>query len=110
MAGPARKFDLNELAHRTENLVELQVKSPEPTEELLSRLRREEEDARHERTKALIGYLAALVGLGTVCGFCLWIAIGSHSSADDKKWATAILTSIVSLWGGYVAGKSQVAK
>ena len=110
MPGPSRKFDLNEAAQRQENSIEIQIKSPEPTEELLSRLKRQDADAKYERIKALIGYVAALVGLSVVCGFCLWVAIGSKSSTDDKKWATAILTSIVSGWGGYVAGRTQVAK
>ena len=110
MPGPSRKIDLNELAQRQENNIEVQVKSPEPPEELLSRLKRQEADAKHERIKALIGYVAALLGMFFVCGFCVWVAVSSRSSADDKKWATAMLTSIVSLWGGYVAGRTQAAK
>lgn len=110
MPGPSRKIDLNELAQRQENSIEFQVKSPEPPEELLSRLKRLDADAKYERIKALIGYVAALAGMFLVCGFCLWVVIHSRSSADDKKWATAILSSIVSLWGGYVAGRTQAAK
>lgn len=102
-----RKFDFNEQIRQPGGRTNFTYESPEPPEELQSRLRREEADARFERIKDLIGYLTALLGLAVVVGFSLWIAAGSRSSPDDKKWATAILTSIVTLWGGYVAGKSQ---
>ena len=110
MAAPSRKVDLNELFHRPGIKVDIQVKSPEPPEELQSRLRQQEADARFERTKDLIGYVAALAGVAAVVLCCLWVVIAQRSSPDDKKWATAILTSTVTAWVGYIAGKSKAQK
>ncbi len=110
MPGSSPKVDLNELVQRPGHQVELQVKSRESPEELVSRLRGQEADARLDRIKALIGYVAALLGSAVVGGVCLWVAARSQSSADDKKWATPILASIITLWSGYAAGKSQASK
>jgi hypothetical protein len=107
MASTSRKVDLNELWHAPGNTFDFKVASRESFEELQSRLRQQEAEAKHQRTKDWYAFLAGLISLAGVGGVCLWIAAGLHSSPDDKKWATGILTSIVTLWAGYLAGKSQ---
>jgi cation transport ATPase len=107
MPGTPRKVDFSEYLQRPGTRVEAQFKSPETPEEIQSRLRQQEAEAKHQRTKDWYAFLAGLISLASVGGVCLWIAAGPHSSPDDRKWATGILTSIVTLWAGYLAGKSQ---
>jgi hypothetical protein len=107
MAGSSRKVDLNEFWHGPSSTFDFKVTSRESIEELQSRFRQQEANAKHQRTKDWYAFLARWISLASVGVVSLWIAAGPHSSPDDKKWATGILTSIVTLWAGYLAGKSQ---
>lgn len=109
MAAPKR-LDLNEMAHRAGHEVDVRVKSAETAEELASRLRREEADARVARIKDLVFSGAFPILVVVVAGFCLWTATRDGSSVDDKKWALALLTLIVSGGVGYLTGKAQGSK
>jgi hypothetical protein len=70
-----------------------------------SRLRREEADARWGRWKE--GFLLVFVatGVGVVVYYCFSVVTSPASTADDKKWATSILTAIVSGAVGVLTGK-----
>lgn len=105
MAG-ARKVDFNEVAHRPDYEVETHIRREEHAEERASRLRQREEDAKHARRKDLIVLVAILVGVAAVMGLCGWTAV-MGASPDDKKWATAVLTSMVTAGLGYLSGKGQ---
>lgn len=106
MAAQAKRVDLNEMAQRPDAVVELQVRSPEHPEELQARLRRQEAQEQHERRKDLAVTAAVLFGVATLMGFCIWTVGSAGSSPDDKKWATALLTSIVTAGLGYLTGKA----
>lgn len=51
--------------------------------------------------------MATLLGVGIIGYICLQIATDRTASADDKKWATAILTSTVTGGIGYLTGKAK---
>lgn len=106
MAGPSRRVDLNEWAQQSDRKVDFRITSIETPEELRSRLQREEAAARHERFKDLVILVAVLLGVAVMMAFGLRIAADSNSSPDDKKWATALLTSIVSAGLGFLTGKA----
>src|SRR5579871_665609 len=107
---PARdRTDLDslfdELRKRAE--ITLSLKPPESRVEREHRLAMEADEARHGRTKEVIVLIAVLLGVGIVLALCLWLAAGTNSSPEDKKWATAILASVVTLGMGYLVGKNQ---
>ncbi len=108
MAGRLSKVDIK--AVPAGSVYDYQVKSREARPQLLSRLRIEEADARFERWKGLIGYVAVVIGSLALGAGCFWIAARPDSSSEDKKWATVIGTSILSLWGGFVAGNAKAKK
>jgi hypothetical protein len=66
MAGTPRKLDLNELSHRPDNQIDFKLTSRESTEELQSRLRHQEAEAKHQRQKDWYAFLAGLVSLACV--------------------------------------------
>lgn len=85
----------------------VELKSHELPQELESRLRKEEADAALERRKNLLLFLTAIAGVVAVAALCAFVAARPGSSADDKKWATAVLTSVVSAAVGFLAGKNS---
>ena len=70
------------------------------------RLRREAGEAQHRRWRSTILFGVTLVGLSFVFWLCFQILSNPRASVDDKKWATALMTSIVSGGIGFVAGKA----
>lgn len=56
-------------------------------------------DARLRRTRELVLMVCAVVGAGTFLFICYQTVTNPASSADDKKWATSIITAVV---GGLV--------
>jgi hypothetical protein len=96
MAAPDLK-DLGALVSEFRKRAEitLSLKPPESKAEREHRHALTAAEARFERTKDLIVLVAVLLGVGVVLILCLWLAAGSNSSPEDKKWATAILASVV---------------
>ncbi len=82
-------------------------RSHELPEELESRLRKVDADAALARRKDFLLFLAAVLGVGGIAVLCIAVAIRPGGSADDKKWATAVLTSVVSAAVGFLAGKNS---
>ncbi len=85
----------------------VELKSHELPQELESRLRKDEADAALQRRKDFLLFLAAVLGVGSVAALCVVVAVRPGSSSDDKKWATAVLTSVVSAAVGFLAGKNS---
>lgn len=81
--------------------------SCERPQELRARLAREDAEAAHQRRKDLILFGAAILGVGVIAGLCLWTIAQSSSTADDRKWATSIVSSIVAGAVGYLFGRSS---
>jgi hypothetical protein len=109
---PANKFDLNKLAEDPRKHVEVTVvvKPPESKAEREFRFAAESASAKYERTRDLIILVFVLVGITAILGVCGWLAVSPHSSPEDKKWATALMASIVTLGMGYLVGKQKAAK
>jgi hypothetical protein len=82
------------------------IKSPEHPLEMEARLRNDAADAAHQRIKDLVGFYAAIAGVAGVAILCGYLALAPGSSADEKKWATASLASIVSTGVGIITGKN----
>jgi hypothetical protein len=83
------------------------IQSHEQPQELESRLRREEADADLQRRKDLALFWAAIAGASIIVILCVFLVVRPDSSADDKKWATAVLASIVSAAVGVIVGKNS---
>ncbi len=83
------------------------IATREAPQELRARLEREAADQALRRRKDVILFVAVTLGVIAVFLLCVGIVIRSSSSPDDKKWATSILTSIVSGAVGYLFGKSS---
>ena len=85
----------------------VEVKSVELPEVLASRLRQEEADAEHQRRKDLVLFLFAVLGVAGVSALCGFIVLHPRSTPDDKKWATAVLFSIVTSAVSFLAGRNS---
>jgi hypothetical protein len=81
------------------------LKTEDPLEKEY-RLKNENYDARHKRWRGTVLFVAVSIGLMTVFIYCFQIINNSNATVDDKKWATAIMTSIVTGGLGYATGKA----
>jgi len=102
---PGSTIDIGSLANDRNLTVE--VKTAESIEERAHRLSEAALDNKARRTKDLWLFFVLLAGVSVVGGACLMASIDSKTSAEDKKWATAMLTSIVSAGVGYLTGKGK---
>jgi hypothetical protein len=75
--------------------------------ELESRLRREEADAEHQRKKDLMIVRGVMIAVGLVCVACVAVVLIPGVPPENAKWATTLLTTIVSAGLGYATGKSS---
>jgi len=63
-------------------------------------------ETRHKRWRSTTLFAVTLVGLGFIFWLCVRTLSNPQASQDDKKWATALITSIVSGSVGYITGKA----
>jgi hypothetical protein len=107
MGEPSREDQLNitELANHPGWKAE--IKTAEEPLELEHRLQEAAYDGKFRRWRDLFGFLFFLFGLAIIVAICFGIARDPQASADDKKWATAALTGIISAATAYVAGKNS---
>jgi hypothetical protein len=98
------KIDLNELADRPEHQLSI-VPREEPAERE-ARLEIEKADAAHKRRIDFALHVAAFVVVGVALCLCVWAIVREGSTAEDKRWATTLLTAIVTGFVGYVTGRS----
>jgi hypothetical protein len=85
----------------------LELKTRDHPEERQSRLRREEADAEHQRRKDFALFVIVAVMVSVVATACLWVTLSSGYPADVQKWASSLLTVIISASLGYMTGKSS---
>jgi hypothetical protein len=64
------------------------------------------DDARFRRCKDIVLFCVSLVLLLSAFAFCAYILLSHRFSADDKKWATAIGSSIITGFLAYLIGKN----
>ena len=89
------KIDINELAN-----------NPKLSLSIVSTREEDPKDALIRRYKEIVLFSVALTLILCVFVFCGYILLSKSVSADDKKWATAIASGIISALLGYVTGKS----
>ncbi|KTC78732.1 hypothetical protein [Legionella cincinnatiensis] len=64
-------------------------------------------DARNRRFKEMSLFIVALLMVSAIFILCMYV-ICTHSSNDsEKKWATTIVSGIISALLGYMVGKSS---
>lgn len=97
-------IDLNQLAQDEKYAV--QVAPNEHPDDRAARLAREREDAQLARRKEFWAFLAVMFGLTGIAAICFAFVLGvGQPSADDKKWAFGVLTSMVTGGIGVLTGK-----
>ena len=88
------QIDINELANNPKLNLSITSSQDEPAQ-----------DAFIRRFKEVTLFSFTIILILFVFLFCGYILLSSHFSADDKKWATAVESSIVSALLGYLCGK-----
>jgi uncharacterized membrane protein HdeD (DUF308 family) len=63
-------------------------------------------DARNRRFKDMALFIVALVMVLAIFVFCMYVICNHGSNDNDKKWATTIVSGIISALLGYMVGKS----
>lgn len=66
----------------------------------------EKANAVHKRRIDFALHIATFVVVGTALCLCVWAIVQSNSSVEDKRWASTLLTAIVTGFVGYVTGRS----
>jgi hypothetical protein len=92
--------------HRTRSLQD-RLESRDHPDEREARLRREEADAEHRRRIEALIIRTILITVSVVSVICLWIVLVPGQSTENAKWATTLLTTIVSGGLGYMTGKNS---
>jgi hypothetical protein len=98
------KIDLNALANKPDHQLSI-VPREEPAERE-ARLVIEKANAAHKRRIDFALHVAAFVVVGVALSLCIWAIVRASSTIEDKKWATTLLTAIVTGFVGYVTGRS----
>lgn len=98
------KIDLNDLANRPDH--QLSIVPREESAEREARLEIEKADAAHKRRIDFALHVAAFVVVGVALCLCVWAIVREGSTTEDKRWATTLLTAIVTGFVGYVTGRS----
>ena len=90
----ASQIDINEIAE-----------NPKISLSIISNKDEHPKDADLRRFKDIALFVIAAVLVLCIFSFCGFILINGQFSSDDKKWAMAIASSIVSAFLGYLTGK-----
>lgn len=72
-----------------------------------SDLEREGHEAWNERLKSLLVFLVLLTAVAVTFLICAIITFGAGWSPEEKKWASSLLTIIISAGVGYLTGKKS---
>ncbi len=64
-------------------------------------------DARNRRFKDMCLFIVALIMVLVIFAFCMYVIFNQLSNENDKKWATTIVSGIISALLGYMVGKSS---
>ena len=88
------QFDIHEL-----------VRNPKLSVSIVSARNEDPKDASIRRFKDLMLFAMSNFLVLCVFTFCSYMLLNSNTRIDDKKWATAIASSIISALLGYLTGK-----
>jgi hypothetical protein len=100
-----KPLDLNELVQS--QTLSLSLTPTEDPAVRDARLRLEDARAAHERHKEMVLYITTAVVLVAAFGISAYVVLSKNFSGELDKWATAMLTSIVTGLVGYVTGKAS---
>lgn len=64
-------------------------------------------DAKIRRIKECLLFFIVLIMILGVFGYCVSVLFDVKSLDDERKWATIVITAIISALLGYVVGKSS---
>lgn len=98
------KLDLNEIATRQDFTLTIAPRADPAERE--SRLKREEADAAHQRRKDLALHIITFGVIAAAFCICAYVVLNDTAGREETRWATAMLTSIVTGLVGYVTGRS----
>ena len=98
------KIDLNDLANRSDH--QLSIVPRESPAEREARLDIEKDNAAHKRRLDFALHIATFVVVGIALCLCVWAIVRTDSTAEDKRWASTLLTAMVTGFVGYVTGRS----
>jgi hypothetical protein len=98
------KLDLNDLANRKDHQLSI-VPREEPAERT-ARLEIEKANAAHKRRIEFALHIAAFVVVAVGLSLCVWAIVKEGSNTEERRWATTLLTAIVTGFVGYVTGRS----
>jgi hypothetical protein len=103
MAGASRKRKVDAPLSDTSLTVsgDLHCGPPETPSERASRLRRDEADAAHKRSRETFVLRSVVIATAVVMVACLGVVIIPGSPPENVRWATTLLTAIVSGGLGY---------
>ena len=99
------KLDLNAVVAQHPNL-SLQIGPTETVEERQQRLSEQRADNRVARYKDAAIFMTLLIALAVTFGLAVWLLVSS-APAEEKRWATSILSAVVAGGIGYVTGKGS---
>jgi hypothetical protein len=102
---PNGKIDLNDLANRPDH--QLSIIPREDPETRAARRDIEKAESAHRRQISLLLHVAALTVIGVVVVLCVWMLTHAGAESEDRKWATTLLTSVVTGLLGYVTGRAS---
>ncbi len=104
MAGAPRKRKVDDLLPGQPLAVsgDLHCGPPETSAERASRLRRSEADAAHRRSQETFIQRAIVIATAIVMIVCIGVVIVPGSPPENAKWATTLLTAIISGGLGYL--------
>ncbi len=86
---------------------DVKLKGVETRDEAKARLLRESHEAKHRVWRDSILFGTLTLGVSLVAVVCLWIALKPGQESETQKWATTLLTTIVSAGVGYLTGKAS---
>jgi hypothetical protein len=86
---------------------DVRLKGVETREELKARVARDSQEVAHRVWRDSILFGIVSTGVAIVSLTCLWIVVKPDQTPDQQKWATTLLTTIVSAGVGYLTGKSS---
>ncbi len=100
--------DLGNLADK--HKLEATISREELPDERASRLRREEADAKIERNIRFHTFLAFLLAMFGIAGFSIYVLTADGYTDADRRWASAILTGLLTGAVGYITGQKTAGK
>lgn len=103
---PADQLDLTNLLKG-----QLSVTPEEHPDDRAARLEREKRDARLESYKGVATFCALLGSLISVAAVCVYVSVfDPNASADSKRWAQTVLSSLATGAASFVAGRKIGSK